>query len=84
MKYKFNKIRLKNISTNTQSQYITTYNPISKQYEVYKEDEILNSEQEEPESENTKIIKNGLTNHYQSAYKSTNNIKQSSKLIILL
>ena len=79
-----NKNMTQNISINTQSEYITTYNPISKQYEVYKEDEILNSGQEEPESENTKIIKNGLTNHYQSAYKSTNNIKQSSKLIIFI
>ena len=50
-------------NTNT-SNYITTYNTTSGSYEIYNEDELLNTTKQTVETENDKIAKNNLSNFY--------------------
>ena len=50
-------------NTNT-SNYITTYNTTSDRYEIYNEEELLNTTKQTVETENEKIEKNNLSSFY--------------------
>ncbi len=58
-------------TNNIGNNYITVYNSQTGEYEVYSENEILESEEEEPTSETAKIKANGLENAY--SYTETEN-----------
>ena len=49
-----------------ETEYISSYNPVSQEYEVYSEKEIIEAESEEPESETQKIAAKGLQEFYSS------------------
>ena len=52
-------------SQNTNStNYITTYNTTSDRYEIYNEEELLNTTKQTVETENEKIAKNDLSSFY--------------------
>ena len=52
-------------SQNTNStNYITTYNTTSDRYEIYNEEELLNTTKQTVETENEKIEKNDLSSFY--------------------
>ena len=52
------------ISSFNEKKYITSYNPKTEEFEIYDEDEILNTKEGEVISENEKIEKNELEEYY--------------------
>lgn len=75
-----------NSSTNqTNINYVTVYDPISQSYEIYSEDEIIESKEEEPISETKKIEINGLQNfyHYNTIQENTHDINGIAMIIII-
>lgn len=60
--------------------YITTYNAQTKEYEIYNEEELLNTTEEVIETENEKIEKNNLQDFYASEI--AKNTEDSGKVTI--
>lgn len=63
--------------------YITSYNPQKDQYEVYGDNEIIESEEETPESETEKIETNGLEKFYSSQGKNEKENEEMSGVVII-
>ena len=64
--------------------YVTSYNPETGTYEVYSVEEIINNNQEEPESETQKIQANGLQQFYESYNTSGKKTKIEPGLVIII
>ena len=64
--------------------YVTSYNPETGLYEVYSIEEIIESSEEEPESETQKIQANGLQQFYESYNTSGKKTKIEPGLVIII
>ena len=71
-------------SLTSSKNYITSYNPETGTYEIYSIEEIIESNQEEPESETEKIQANGLQQFYESYNTTGKKTKIEPGLVIII
>ena len=70
-------------TTNQNKNYISVYNPETKNYDIYEEERLIESEEEEPETENAKIQANGLEEFYNANISKGEKIQNVNGFIIV-
>ena len=73
-----------NTNNVTGQSYITSYNPETNKYEIYNEEEIINSKTEDPVSENNKIIDYGLNEFYDNMQYSKGENKEDLPIVLII